>query len=161
MVRSWCDRLKWLYGVDVTAKIHCTKLIWFRKVTLSDFCVHFILYRRIHLADFMFLLYIAQSTVLGFFSSRPNWGPPPPQLQESVSPPLPWFSGGGAHLPACEGVTLQSWCDRVKWPNGVKKICIKWLWPVKVTLRVIKRRLKVFFWSCDGVPLKWKKKFKK
>ncbi len=35
-----------------------------------------------------------------------------------------------------------------------KKISIKWLWPVKVTLEVIKRRLMVFCWSCDEDPLK-------
>ncbi len=34
------------------------------------------------------------------------------------------------------------------------KISIKWLWPVKVTLEVIKRRLMVFCWSCDEGPLK-------
>ncbi len=34
------------------------------------------------------------------------------------------------------------------------KISIKWLWPVKVTLEVIKRRLMVFCWSRDGGPLK-------
>ncbi len=78
----------------MTAYIHGTELIRFRKVTLSGFCVHCILYSRIHLADFLFLLYIAQSTVLGFFSSRPNWDPPAPQPQESVSPLL-WFGGGG------------------------------------------------------------------
>jgi len=35
-----------------------------------------------------------------------------------------------------------------------KKISIKWLWPVKVTLEVIKRRLMVFCWPCDEGPLK-------
>ena len=63
---------------------------------------------------------------------------------------------------------VRSWCNRVEWLYGVnatvhctvysKKISIKWLWSVKVTLKVIKRRLKVFCWSCDGVPLKWNKK---
>ena len=131
------------------AYIHSTELVWPRKVTFRSRCVLCTLYTdsRIHLADFMFLLYIAQSIVLGFFSSRPNWDPSQPQ--ESVSPLL-WFKGGGH-----KGVTLQSWCGRVKWPYGVKKISMKWLWPVKVTLKVIKRRLKVFCWSCDGVPLKW------
>jgi hypothetical protein len=62
----------------------------------------------IHLADFMFLLYTAQSSVLGFFSSHRNWDPPPPQPQESVSPPSFGSGGGGAHSPACEGVTLRS-----------------------------------------------------
>ncbi len=55
-------------------------------------------------------------------------------------------------------VTLRSWYNRVNWLYGVKKIRIKWLWPVKVTLEIIKRRLLVFCWSCDGVPLKWNKK---
>jgi hypothetical protein len=43
-------------------------------------------------------------------------------------------------------------------PYGVKKISRKWLWPVKVTLEIIKRRPKVFCWSCDDDPLKWDKK---
>ncbi len=51
------------------------------------------------------------------------------------------------------------------WPHNVtllsQKISIKWLWPVKRTLKVIKRRLKVFPWSCDGVLLKWNKKIAK
>ncbi len=34
------------------------------------------------------------------------------------------------------------------------KISIKWLWLVKVTLEVNKRRLMVFCWSCDEGPLK-------
>ncbi len=39
-----------------------------------------------------------------------------------------------------------------------QKICIKWLWPVKVTLKVIKRQLLFFCWSCDELHLKWEKK---
>ncbi len=35
------------------------------------------------------------------------------------------------------------------------KISKQWLWPVKVTLKVIKRRPKVLCWSCDEGPLKW------
>ena len=108
----------------------------------------------IWMADFVFLLYVAQSRQSArLFLQSSELAPQP---QESVSPLL-WFEGG-THSPACEGVTLQSWCDCVKWPYGVKKISMKWLWPVKVTLKVIKRRLKVFCWSCDGVPLKWNKK---
>jgi hypothetical protein len=38
------------------------------------------------------------------------------------------------------------------------KIRIKWLWPVKVTLEIIKRRLLVFCWSCDEIPLKKRRK---
>ncbi len=37
------------------------------------------------------------------------------------------------------------------------KISIQWLWPVKVILKVMKRRPKVFCWSCDEGPLKWEK----
>ncbi len=48
--------------------------------------------------------------------------------------------------------------DRVNWLYGVKKISKKWLWPVKVTLKVIKRRLLVFCWSCDEIHLKWEEK---
>jgi hypothetical protein len=91
-----------------------------------------------------------------FFLQSSELGPlPPPPM--SVSPP-PLVQGGGPYSPACEGVILRSWCDRIKWPYGVKKISIKLLWPVKVTLKVIKRRPKTFCWSCDGVPLKWNKK---
>ncbi len=49
----------------------------------------------------------------------------------------------GTDLMWLRKVTLQS-----------TKISIKWLWPVKVTLKVIKRRLKVFGWSCEEGPLK-------
>ncbi len=38
------------------------------------------------------------------------------------------------------------------------KIRIKSLWPVKLTLEIIKRGLLVFCWSCDEIPLKWEKK---
>ncbi len=50
----------------------------------------------------------------------------------------------------------RSCCNRLKWLwlCGVLKISIKWLWPVKVTLKVIKRRLRVFCWSCEEGPLK-------
>ncbi len=64
-----------------------------------------------------------------------------------------WYGVGvttfidGAELMRFGKVTLQS-----------TKINIKWLWPVKVTLEVIMRRLMVFCWSCDEGPLKWDKK---
>ena len=44
--------------------------------------------------------------------------------------------------------------DRVNWLYGVKKISIKWLWPVKVTLKVNKRFLKAFRCSCEEGPLR-------
>jgi hypothetical protein len=129
MVRSWWDRVKWLYGVDVTAYIHGTELIrfgiwlvWFRKVTLSGFCVHCILDSRIHLADFMFLLYIAQCRQSArLFLKTSELGPPAPSTAGECAPPLLWFGGGGAHSHACEGLTLRSWCDRVKWPIQSQK----------------------------------------
>jgi hypothetical protein len=80
----------------VTAYIQGTELIRFRKVTLSGFCVHCKLYSGIHLADFTFLfcMYIAQSTVIGFFSSRPNWDPRPLNSRKVCTPP-PLVQGGG------------------------------------------------------------------
>ncbi len=154
----WTNCVHSWYGVGVTAYIHGTELMWPRKVMVRSWCVHcvhIILHSRIHLADFMFLLYIGQSRQSSrLFSSRPNWDFPAPSTTGGCVPPPLVQGGGGPHSPAGEGVTLRSWCNRVKWPYGVKKICIKWLWPVKVTLTVIKRRLKVFCWSCDGVPLK-------
>ncbi len=66
---------------------------------------------------------------------------------------LEWLYGAGLCLLYCTVLY-----DHINWLYGVKQISIKWLWPVKVTLKVIKRRLKVFCWSCDGVPLKWNKK---
>ncbi len=107
----------------------------------------------IWLADFVFLLYIAQSRQSArLFLQSSELAPQP---QEMVSPLL-WFGGGtlacgwGGHF------------TELMWPCKVtlrsKKISIEWLWSVKVTLKVIKRRLKVFWWSCDGVPLKWNKK---
>ncbi len=119
MVRSWCDRVKWLCGVDVTAYIQGTELIRFRKVTLSGFCVHCKPTVAFIWRIFMFLLYTAHSLVLGFFSSRPNWDPP--STAGECVPPSFGSGGGGAHSPASEGVTLRSWCDHVKWPYGVKK----------------------------------------
>ena len=142
-----------------TAYIHTTELVWPRRVTLRSWC-DCTLYsvqctvKFIWLADFVFLLYIAQSRQSArLFLQSSELAPQP---QEMVSPLL-WFKGG-THSLAGEGFTLLSWCDSVKWPYGVKKIRTKWLWPVKVTLKVIKRHLFVFCWSCDVVPLKWNKK---
>ncbi len=121
--------------------------------------VHCILYSRIHLTDFMFLLYIAQSRQSArLFLQTPELGIPRLINRRRVCPPPSFGSGGETYSPAGEGVTLRSWCDLGNWPYGVKKISIKWLWPVKVTLKVIKRRLLVFCWSCDEGHLKWDKK---
>ncbi len=89
----------------------------------------------------------------GFFSSCPNW----PLNRRRWCPPS-FGSGGGVTLACGWGGHFTE----LMWPCKVtlrsKKISVKWLWSVKVTLKVIRRRLKVFCWSCDGVPLKWNKK---
>ncbi len=152
MVRSWCDRVKWLCGVDVTAYIQGTDLIRFRKVTLGGFCVHCTLYSGIHLSDFMFLLYTAQSSVLGFFSSRPNWNPRPLNRRRVCPPPT---LVGGDTLACVWGGHFTE----LMWPRKVtlrsQKISIKWLWPVKVTLKVIWWFFADLCWWC---PFKMNKK---
>jgi hypothetical protein len=61
MVRSWCDRVKSWYGVDVTARIHGNvDAIWYaagviHKVIPCGFCVHCTV--GIHLVDFMFFVH--------------------------------------------------------------------------------------------------------
>ncbi len=145
MVRSWFDLV-------------CGCMVWYRKVTLSGFCVHCILYNKIHLADFMFLLYIAQSRQIArLFLQSSELGPPAPSTAGECVPPSLVLGGGHTCL-RVRGVTLRSWCDRVKWPDGVKRISIKWRWPLKVTLKAITRCQEIFCWCCDGVPLKWNKK---
>jgi hypothetical protein len=142
---------KWIFWTNC---VHSWYGVGMMVRTLRSRCVLCTLYTvsRIHLADFMFLLYIAQSRQsTRLFLQSSELGPPAPSTAGECVPPPPLVQGGGAHSPACEGVTIRSWCDHVK-------ISIKWLWPVKVTLKVIKRRLKVFCWSCDGAPLKWNKK---
>ncbi len=134
IVRSWCNRVEWLYRVNAT--VHCT------------------VYSKIHLVGgFCVSLYVAQSRQSArlFLQSSELV----PQPQEMVSPLL-WFRGGDT-LACGWGVHFAE----LMWPRKVtlrSKIRIKWLWPVKVTLKVIKRRLLVFGWSCDVVPLKWNKK---
>ncbi len=145
-LRSECDRVHSWYGVDSIPQSHSKSFLCTLYTVQDDsfgwFCVSFV-----------------QSTEYSarLFLQSSELGPPCPLNRRRVCPPS-FVWGGGAHLPACEGVTLRSWCDRIKWPYGVKKISIKWLWPVKVTLKVIKRPLMVSCWSCDGVPLKWNKK---
>ena len=49
--------------------------------------------------------------VIGFFSSSPNWDPPPPHPQASVFPPF-WFRGGGG------GGTVTSGRGGAQWGRG-------------------------------------------
>jgi hypothetical protein len=64
-----------------------------------------------------------------------------------------WY-GVGVTL-VIHGTELMRFC---KVALRSTKIRTKWLWPVTVTLEIIKRRLLVFCWSCDEIPLKWEEK---
>jgi hypothetical protein len=126
MVRSWCDFV--LHGTELMR--FGMLLVWFCKVILCTlYNVHCTVV--INLVDF-------------FTKCKEIHQIPYVRTQ-------PWLMTckTEATLFKSTKVTLRSWCDLVKWPYGVKKIRIRWLWPVKVTLEVIKRRLKIFGWSCD------------
>ncbi len=108
------------------------RVVWPRKVTESMCSVYTVYCTVGFIWRILFLLYIAQSRQSAF--PPVVWfGTPRPLNAKRVCPPLLWFKGGWAHSPACEGVTLRSWCDCIQWLNGGQK----------VTLKVIKRRLKV------------------
>ncbi len=113
--------------------------------------------QKIHLADFMFILYIAQSRQSDrLFLQTSELGLPRPLNHRRVCPPLLLFRGDtlacgwGGHF------TESMWPPKLTLRSQKNKH--------KVTLtsqsdfKVIKRRLQVFCWSCDGVPLKLNKK---
>ncbi len=64
-----------------------------------------------------------------------------------------WYGVGVT--PVIHGTELMRFC---KVALRSTKIRLTWLWPVKVTLEIIKRRLLVFCWSCDEIPLTWEEK---
>ncbi len=97
---------KWLYGLNKLRTFHSTELVWPHTFIVRSWC------NRVE-----------------------------------------WLYGVGLCLLYCTVLY-----DRVNWLYWVKKISIKWRWPVKVTLKVIKQRLLVFCWSCDEGHLKWDKK---
>jgi hypothetical protein len=137
MVRSLCDRGRSWYGVDVTAVIHGTELMCPRAFMVRSWCdsaksFHVV---PVYTVQWQFIWRIC--SFLSFINDEKIHQISYTRTQSS---------------------TLRSWCNLVKWPYGVKKISIKWLLPVKVTLEVIKRHPKVFCWSCDEDPLKWDKK---
>ncbi len=107
-LRSWRDRVHSRYGVDSIPQSHskwflCTlyTLLWH---SFGGFYVSFV-----HSTELSARLFL-QSSESG-----------PPSTAGECVPPSFGSGGGGAYSPACEGVTLRSWCDRVKWPYGVKK----------------------------------------
>jgi hypothetical protein len=137
MVRSWCDPGHSWYGVSVTAYIHGTELMWPRAFMVRSWCdsaksFHVV---PVYTVQWQFIWRIF--SFLSFINDEKIH-----QISYIRTQPS----------------TLRSWCNLVKWPYGVKKISIKWLLPVKVTLEVIKRHPKVFCWSCDEDPLKLDKK---
>ncbi len=154
MVRSWCDCVLSWYGVDVTACIHGTELMWQRAFMVrswcdlaccwcdsaKSFCVHCTVYTLQLIWRIFYIMY--RNPLIPYVRTQP------------------WLMicKTGTTLSNSTKVTLRSWCDLVKWPYGVKKNRIKLLWPVKVTLEVIKRRLQIFCWSCDRGYFKWDKK---
>ncbi len=142
MVRSWCDRLHSWYGVDaiwhVAGVIPQSHPMWFLCTLYS---VLYTAHSRNSFGRFLKTKYKEIHQISYIITQL--WL-------------MTWKTG--AILSKSTKVTLRSWCDLVKWPYGVKKIRIKWLCPVKVTLEVIKRHLKVFCWSCDEGHLKLDKK---
>ncbi len=128
-----------------TAYIHSTELVWPRTFMelVSVYCTLYTVPVQctvafIWLAHFYGFLYIAIQEILKILYIR-------------TQPCMTYDLQNRDHLVQrrqilkSTKVTLRSWYDRVKnWLYRVKKISIKWLWPVKVTLKVIKRRLEVF-----------------
>ncbi len=117
-VRSYCDRVHSWYGVDVTAVIHGTELMWPWAFMVRSWCdsaksFHVV---PVYTVQWKFIWQIF--SFLSFINDEKIH-----QISYIRTQPCP--------------MTLRSWCNLVKWPYGVKKICIKWLLPVKVTLEVI------------------------
>jgi hypothetical protein len=116
--------------IGVAAFIHGTEFMWLRKVMVQSWCDHVSLDTEL-MRFGMQLVWFHKVTLCGFCVHC--------TLYSTI------------HLADSRKKSANS-------PYGVKKICIKWLWPVKVTLEIIKRCPKVFCWSWDENPLKWDKK---
>ncbi len=147
MVRSWCDSAKSFHVVPVYT-VQCTV--------------------EIHLADFfLFVFHQWQKNPPNFIHTNTtmtydlqNRGNLVKRRQNCMG--VNCMDGqqtrtlvyAGSYTACCEEggpwrvlstkSTLRSWWNLVKWPYGVKKISIKWLLPVKVTLEVIKRHPRFF-----------------
>ncbi len=67
----------------------------------------------------------------GLLSSRANWVPPPPQLQESVAPPV-WIQGG-RHI----HFRMRVWGEPIPTMGHT-------LWYSKYTITIIPRRLRLW-----------------
>ncbi len=99
MVQSWCNRGHSWYAVDVTASIHGTELVWFRKVIPRGSCVHCSV--EIHLADFFFFVFH-------------QWWKNPPDFNIRTQP-WPMTCKTVGHLVKWRQL-LQCWCYWKKWP---------------------------------------------
>ncbi len=172
MVQSWCDRGHSWYGVGVIPQSHSTYSTYMYNTVQWKFIWRI----------FSFLSFINDEKIhqISYIRTQPwpmtckTGGNLVKRRQNCMG--VNFMDGqqtrplvyAGSYTACCERrgpwlvlstkSTLRSWCNLVKWPYGVKKISIKWLLPVKVTLEVIKRHPKVFCWSCDEDPLKLDKK---
>jgi hypothetical protein len=71
------------------------------------------------------LLFCLLDRILGFFSSRPNWDPPPPPSPSGQCVPSPFIPGGTRSL-AGEGVggpNTEEGTDAVVLYVGINEIC--------------------------------------
>ncbi len=173
----WFNWMKVTLRSRKTAYIHCTELVWPRTLIVRSWC------NRVEWLYGVGLCLPQSRQSAKLFLQSSELAPPTPHPQASM-PPHPLVPGGGALSLAREGVGesqfqrgdihcgtlyIRTLCCLLYctvlyctvWPRKLtlrSQISIKWLWPVKVILKVIKRRLLVFCWSCDAGLLKWHKK---
>ncbi len=121
--------------IGVAAFIHGTEFMWVRKVKVQSWCDRVSLGTEL-MRFGMQLVWFHKVTLCGFCVHCTLY----------------------STIPLADFFLVLSRKKSANSPYGVKKICIKWLWPVKVTLEIIKQCPKVFCWSCDEDPLKWDKK---
>ncbi len=157
MVRSWCDRVNLWYGVDAIGYaaggvIPQSHSMWFLSLcTLySAHCT-----QVIHLADFMFFVHSKWRDLLFLQCGLPLLSLPlssicvvwaavgiklfkSPQIHQICNTTLTDDLKRG-QISKSTKVTLRDWCNSLNSPYEVKKIYIRWLWPIKVNLEVIKR----------------------
>jgi hypothetical protein len=140
-VHSW-------YGVGMTAFSHGTelmrfgtRLVWFHDSSHSMWFLCTLLIGGFYVCDCAVNVETLRF-LMSYNSGLPNHLPP--------------------HLPAqCQTLPLSSICAVGAAQRGLMQFYkftlrrknIKWLWPAKVTLEVLKRSMMDFCWSCDEGPL--------